>query len=282
MIDAREISRWRQMAPWADDLMVEQDYLMCLAVAAIFADSFLAANLAMRGGTVLHKGHLAPASRYSEDIDLVLVSDRKPGHIKKALARVLQPLLGAPTESLLTDVTLTVRNLALRSKILRSTYHYDPNSSSGAMGALKVEVNVSERESFYPLVQVSIDVPEGGTMQRLVQVPSYDLDEMLGTKLSALLQREHGRDLFDLWWAWEFSKTNSRVKVDPARVGAAFRFYMDREGSSLSVAKIKAELDRRMTSVKFLKDMDGYLPSGRGYSPEAAYQEFRSVFLPYL
>jgi len=27
----------------------------------------------MRGGTVLHKAHLAPAARYSEDIDLVLV-----------------------------------------------------------------------------------------------------------------------------------------------------------------------------------------------------------------
>lgn len=29
----------------------------------------------MRGGTVLHKAHLAPASRNSEDVDLVFVSE---------------------------------------------------------------------------------------------------------------------------------------------------------------------------------------------------------------
>jgi hypothetical protein len=41
--------------------MVEQDYLLCRAVAAIFEDGFLSKQVAMRGGTVLHKGHLAPA-----------------------------------------------------------------------------------------------------------------------------------------------------------------------------------------------------------------------------
>jgi predicted nucleotidyltransferase component of viral defense system len=76
MISAREIADWRVMAPWNTDLMVEQDFLICKAVAAIFEDRFLAGQVAMRGGTVLHKGHLSPASRYSEDIDLVLVGSR--------------------------------------------------------------------------------------------------------------------------------------------------------------------------------------------------------------
>lgn len=41
-------------------------------------DKFLSKQVAMRGGTVLHKGHLAPASRYSEDIDLVGDEGRSP------------------------------------------------------------------------------------------------------------------------------------------------------------------------------------------------------------
>jgi predicted nucleotidyltransferase component of viral defense system len=61
-------------------MMVEQDYLLCRPVAAIFEDEFLSKQVAMRGGTVLHKGHPAPASRYSEDIDLVLVGDRHHVH----------------------------------------------------------------------------------------------------------------------------------------------------------------------------------------------------------
>ena len=99
MITAQELAAWRPYAPWSSDLMVEQDYLLSGAVAAIFDDPFLKAQVAMRGGTVLHKGHLAPASRYSEDIDLVLVGPRPPAHIKRALHRVLRPILAAPSLS---------------------------------------------------------------------------------------------------------------------------------------------------------------------------------------
>src|SRR5687768_13252833 len=102
--------------------MVEQDYLLSRAVQLIFADPKLKNQLAMRGGTVLHKGHLAPASRYSEDIDLVLTANRSHQGIKEDLVAVLAPLLGKPTESIVTSVTLTVRNLVAKSKIARITY----------------------------------------------------------------------------------------------------------------------------------------------------------------
>lgn len=262
--------------------MVEQDYLLSQAVAAIFEDDFLKGQVAMRGGTVLHKGHLAPASRYSEDIDLVLTGNRAARHIKLALARVLEPILGHPSESVLTHIQLAVRNLVAKSKILRTVYTYDPLSSEAVFGAVKIEVNINEQRSFYPLVPIGITVPDLDGGARTVSVMSYDLDEMLGTKLRALLQREHGRDLFDLWWAWERSKGSSTVKVAPARVGAAFRFYMDQEGSRFSAEDVRAELARRMKSRKFLSDMDGVLPVGREYSPHRAHEEFCEVFLPHL
>ncbi len=68
MITAREIVAWRAQADWNSDLMVEQDYLLSQAVQAIFEDPFLRTQVAMRGGTVLHKGHLAPAVRYSSNV----------------------------------------------------------------------------------------------------------------------------------------------------------------------------------------------------------------------
>ena len=54
----------------------------------------------MRGGTLLHKVHLAPASRYSEDIDLVVFGDRPEGHIEAAIRRVLRDQLGEPVDSI--------------------------------------------------------------------------------------------------------------------------------------------------------------------------------------
>jgi len=281
MISARELASWRPHAPWSDDSMVEQDYLLSRAVAAIFDDKFLRQHVAMRGGTVLHKGHLPPASRYSEDIDLVLVTDRTPGHIKKALIRVLAPILGQPTESILADIRLAVRNFVAKSRILRLTYTYDPLATSVTFMQLKVEVNLNENQSLFPLAHVDVTVPDG-TAQRTVSVVSYDLDEMLGTKLRALLQREHGRDLYDLWRAWDAASKSPKVKLDPARVGEAFRYYMAQEGSVFSAEDVRFELDRRMMSKRFLADMQGYLPTGVTYTPQTAFDDFARVFLPHI
>lgn len=98
----------------------------------------------MRGGTVLYKGHLAPASRYSEDIDLVLTGKRPARRIKLALARVLEPLLGHPSEAVLTHIQLAVRNLVAKSKIIRTAYTYDPLSSEAVFGTVKIEVNIND------------------------------------------------------------------------------------------------------------------------------------------
>lgn len=281
MISARELASWRAHAPWSDDSMVEQDYLLSRAVAAIFEDAFLRQHVAMRGGTVLHKGHLPPASRYSEDIDLVLVTDRPSGHIKRALIRVLEPILGQPTESALADMRLAVRNFVAKSRILRVTYTYDPLATTAVFMRLKIEVNLNENRNLFPFVNVDIAVPDG-TASRSVSVVSYALDEMLGTKLRALLQREHGRDLYDLWRALDASSQSPRVKLDPARVGEAFRFYMAQEGSTFSAANVHAELERRMLSKTFLNDMQGYLPVGVTYTPKTAFEDFVRVFLPHI
>jgi hypothetical protein len=154
MITEREINLWRPSAPWSDDEMVEQDYLLSKAVALIFQDKYLSANVAMRGGTVLHKAHLAPAGRYSEDIDLVRVTEVPARFIKRALKRVLAPLLGEPYESITTFVQLSVRNFFSKSEILRNTYIYAPTSPNHAQSRLKVEVNVNETNNFLPLNQV--------------------------------------------------------------------------------------------------------------------------------
>lgn len=264
--------------------MVEQDFLISQAVELIFSDPKLSSQLAMRGGTVLHKGHLAPAARYSEDIDLVLIEPRRSHRgIREDLTNALKPLLGKPTESVTTSVALFVRNIAAKSKIARLTYQYGPTDPDVALASLKVEVNLNETQPFYPLVTVPIQVPtEGGT--RSLQVVSYDLNEMLGTKLRALLQREHGRDLFDLWHAWAATGVaGSPATVDPARVGEAFRFYLKQEGSeNFTAADVRLEMDRRMRSSKFLKDMNGYLPVDVTYDPVAAYKDFQNVFMPHL
>jgi predicted nucleotidyltransferase component of viral defense system len=59
--------------PWVQDFQVEQDLVISRALLEIFSKPDLSAALAFRGGTALHKLHIKPPARYSEDIGLVQV-----------------------------------------------------------------------------------------------------------------------------------------------------------------------------------------------------------------
>jgi predicted nucleotidyltransferase component of viral defense system len=72
------ITEWREQTPWLQLYQVEQDLVICRALADIFNHPALRDNLAFRGGTALFKLHM-PAARFSEDIDLVQVQARLAG-----------------------------------------------------------------------------------------------------------------------------------------------------------------------------------------------------------
>ena len=96
MIPSDFIVEWRAHARWASDAQVEQDLVLSRALVEIFQDAELARDLALRGGTALHKLFFSPAQRYSEDIDLVQL---RPGPIGRTLDRIrarLDPWLGTP------------------------------------------------------------------------------------------------------------------------------------------------------------------------------------------
>jgi predicted nucleotidyltransferase component of viral defense system len=115
----RDVLAHQAAVPWPSQRQVEQDLLLCQTMVALFEDSFLQSQIAMRGGTLLHKVHLAPAARYSEDIDLVVVGDRPEGHIRRALNRVLSGVLGTPKQSVWGDLKLAIRNTVKPSRVLR-------------------------------------------------------------------------------------------------------------------------------------------------------------------
>jgi len=81
MIPQSYITAWRKQAPWQENDQVEQDLIIQRALIALFSDEFIKERLAFRGGTALHKLFLAPAARYSEDIDLVQVKAEPFGAI---------------------------------------------------------------------------------------------------------------------------------------------------------------------------------------------------------
>jgi predicted nucleotidyltransferase component of viral defense system len=91
----------------------------------------------------------------------------------------------------------------------------------------------------------------------LAALPTYDLDELLGTKLRALYQRRKGRDLFDI------ATAISRRAVDPARIVAAFRRYMDEGGHHVTRAELEENLAAKLKDKRFLSDLPPLLAAGQ-------------------
>jgi predicted nucleotidyltransferase component of viral defense system len=253
--------------PWPELYQVEQDLLLTLSMRAIFADAFLSRQVAMRGGTVLHKVHLAPAARYSEDIDLVAVGERPENHIRKALMRVLRPVLGKEKSSAWATLRLAVRNAAKPSRILRCIYKVPSVAAPERELTVEVETNVSERLPKYELQRLPFEFGFRG--QRLQStLVSYNINEMLGTKMRALFQRKKGRDLFDLYWALT-SRSALPVSVDD--VVAAFQHYMREEDTRVPRAEFVAHLRSCLNDrVGFCTDMGPLLRRDFDYDPQRA------------
>lgn len=263
----QDVLAHQSAVPWPELYQVEQDLLLSLAMRAIFEDRFLAGQVAMRGGTVLHKVHLAPAARYSEDIDLVAVGDRPENHIAKALTRVLRPVLGKERSSAWTFLRLAVRNAAKPSRILRCIFKVPSVSAPGRDLTIEVEVNVSERVPKYELQRLAFEVGFRGQFFRSTIV-SHSINEMLGTKLRAMFQRRKGRDLFDLYWALT-SRSALPVSID--EVVEAFRYYMREEGTEVPRAEFVAHLRSCVGDrAGYCTDMYPLLRSGLTYDPQVA------------
>ena len=264
-ITRQDILAHQTVVPWSAQYQVEQDLLLCRAMAALFHDAFLSSQIAMRGGTLLHKVHLAPASRYSEDIDLVVVGDRPEDHVRRAIRRVLADVLGPPKTSVWGTLTLAIRNAVQPSKVLRMTYSLPSIIEPGRMLDIVVEANVTERRPHRAVVEMPFSFPFRDEPIR-TRIKGYDIHEMLGTKMRAMFQRKRGRDLFDLYWAL----TKSPTPVDPSAIIESFQHYMQQEGTTAGRAEFIEILEAHLLDRGFCADMGPLLRSGIIYAPQAA------------
>ena len=261
----RDVLAHQAHVPWPTHRQIEQDLLLCRSMAALFDDKFLHGQIAMRGGTLLHKVHLAPPSRYSEDIDLVVIGDRPEDHVRKALRRVLTDVLGEPQTSVWQAIQLAIRNVVKPSRVLRMTYVVTSVSEPGTTLTIVVEANVTERKPHRPITEISYEFPFRDATTKAV-INGYHIHEMLGTKMRALFQRKRGRDLFDLYWALTLAKP----AVDPAAVIESFLHYLKQEGSKAGRAEFVGILESHLADRGFCSDMEPLLRVGLEYNPHEA------------
>ena len=96
-------------------------------------------------------------------------------------------------------------------------------------------------------------------------IVSFQINELLATKMRALYQRRKGRDLFDLWYGISVGHAEPSVIVD------TFRKYMEAEGHSISQKQYRQNLAEKMKNARFLGDTADLLRPDAHYDHEQAY-----------
>jgi predicted nucleotidyltransferase component of viral defense system len=259
MIPQAYITAWQRNAPWQENYQIEQDLIIHRALVILFNDEFLNKRHAFRGGTALYKLFLVPAARYSEDIDLVQLDQEPVGTVIDKI-RALFTFLGDPR---------------IKQKQHNNTLIFSILSEDNVPLKLKIEINTREHHSVFGVQKIPFALDSEWDFGKAL-IPTYQLEELLATKLRALYQRKKGRDLFDLWYAFQHSELNVE------RIIHAFYFYMEKEGNTITQQDFLLNMENKMEDTDFRTDMNGLLRNDINYNIDLAFLFMKERLLDQL
>jgi len=260
MIPKSYITEWSKKVPWINNYQVEQDLIIERAIVEIFSHDELKELLAFRGGTALHKLFLKPQARYSEDIDLVQVEAENIGTILTALRKQLSFLGQAKFESSEHNNTLS--------------YRFDSEFERIGL-KLKIEINTREHFSVQGYNTISHNL-SSEYFSGSCTIKTYSIEELLGTKLRALYQRNKGRDLFDLWYAY------TKLEIDASKIIECFHRYLKNDELSISSREFILNMEQKIKDKDFHGDVVGLLRSGIDYDTNKAWEIIKEVIIDKL
>ena len=251
MIPSLNIVAWGTTVPWAEPRQIEQDLIISRAIIALFTDSFLAGELRFRGGTALNKLHFPKALRYSEDIDLVRSTGGPIGPVLDHARLALQPWLGQGS----------FEQSPVAPKLI---FKVPAEDNPAARIRLKVEINTTEVQTCDRSLTVRYGV-DNPWFSGEADIVTFSREEMLATKLRALLQRERGRDLFDL-----ARGLDAFEGLDTGHVVQCLLFHLHRFGLGIGRAEAERRMFAKLRRPNFMQDVRPLLPAAEAVKLTAA------------
>jgi predicted nucleotidyltransferase component of viral defense system len=159
---------------------------------AVAPDVFANDIFAMKGGTAINL-FVRDMPRLSVDIDVVYLPWQTPRD--EALQAINQELAAIATRV----APLGVQTRLVRAKDLGDTKLIVENDAN----QVKIEVNVVFRGSVLPVERRPLSAKTSDLFGVEFELPVLAPDELYASKLVAALDRQHPRDLFDVWQLFE-------------------------------------------------------------------------------
>jgi len=266
MIPMMHIVAWGKTVPWAEVRQVEQDLVICRALVELFRDDFLREQVRFRGGTALNKLHFLKPLRYSEDIDLTRTTEGPVGPIHDRIRAVLEPWMGHGHY-----------DLGLIGPKLTFTIEAEDKSSPAPI-RVKVETATRERTAYLGATAIPFEV-RSPWFTGAANIATFSKEEILATKLRALLQRDKGRDLLDLAHAVvEFQV------LDCAKIVACLGKYLAAGDQSIPRAEAEQRMFAKLDDPSFLADVRPLLSADEveKFDDDAVNAAFSMVFSEFI
>ena len=250
MIPEIFIEQWRKTVKWQSLEQIEQDMIISRALIDLYNEPHIKEALVFRGGTALNKLFLKPPARYSEDIDFVQRNSEPIGQTIDAIRTLLKPWLGDP------QWKITQRSAKL-------VYKYESINKMPAR--LKIEINTTEHFQVLPLKIVPFSM-DSNWFKGSTNIITYEINELMATKLRALYQRRKGRDLFDLWYVTNLDLINLNQVFD------IFSKYCTHNNVRITREEFTKNLEQKKVHRDFHMDMRVLLPAKLNWDFDEAYQ----------
>ena len=223
---------------------------------------FLRENLAFRGGTAIHKLYLNPTPRYSEDIDLVQIKEGAIGDILDRIDKVID---------FFEEKRKVKQKKSNNTIVYRFTSEYEEIPLK-----LKIEINCKEHFSVLDWKKFPFEV-KNEWFSGKADITTYNLNELLGTKLRALYQRKKGRDLFDLYYA------HQNAEIDYDEIIHCYNEYMKFVVEKPPTKKqFLLNLEEKQKNLNFSGDMEGLIRLGLDYNQEEAFEWLKNELIVHV
>ncbi len=139
---------------------------------------------------------------------------------------------------------------------------------------LKIEINTREHFTVLGFEKIPFTV-NSRWFSGSCKITTYKLEELTGTKLRALYQRNKGRDMYDLY---KIITNNPGLNIELSV--RCFQTYIKHTAGSVPTKEIYLKnIEEKMHDPEFTGDIAGLLKPGEKWNPRQAYDTVKNEIL---
>jgi len=205
----------------------------------LYADSFLAERLYLKGGTAINKLYLGETSRLSIDLDFNHIGPKE--QVLKERRSVRERII-----ELLQKQDASYES-KFKPRYEQTTIKSRYPSLFVPVQRFKIEISHIERFPILKPVMKPLQTPDGPE-----SITTYQLEELTATKLRALFERLNGRDIYDLFFI-------SKYNLNSVVTRKMFLYYFYRSKKCFNPKIHYKDLTDRYNSEGVYDDVSGFL-----------------------